>query len=411
MVYKTETCCRACGSSNLTELIAFGDTPLADRLLTEEELVQEEHLVPLTLAICGDCSLVQILETVDPKVLFYSEYPYFSSISPSLQEHFRLSAEHLMQTRALGSDSLVVEAASNDGYLLRHFHQRGIPVLGIDPAEGPVKKALEIGVRTVNTFFTEDYAKELVESGKRADVFLANNVLAHVPGLNGFVKGISVLLKEDGVAVIEMPYVVDLIDHCEFDTIYHQHLCYFSVTALRSLFQSHGLHLNRIKRTSIHGGSLRIFVEKEDELDDSVLDLLQMEKERLVDRPDYFLKFADRVSQLKEELRKILSGLKAEGKTIAGYGAAAKACTLMAYCEIDKDDLDFVSDLNPYKHNKYMGGNRLPICPAEAVLEKQPDYLLILAWNFAEEIIKQMAPFAKQGGKFIVPVPFPRIRS
>ena len=408
-MYKTETCCRACGSSSLTTLLPFGDTPLADRLLTEQDLANQEPMVPLTLSICADCGLVQILETVDPEVLFYAEYPYFSSVSPSLQEHFRLSAEHLLQTRTLGKDSLVVEAASNDGYLLRYFHQQGIPVLGIDPSEAPVLKAREIGIETMNTFFTESLARELVESGKRADVFLGNNVLAHVADLNGFVEGISILLKDDGVAVIEMPYVVDLIDHCEFDTIYHQHLCYFSVTALRRLFKSHGLHLNRIKRTSIHGGSLRIFVEKVDEVDDSVLDLLQMEKERLVDKPDYYLAFAERVAALKAELRKILDGLKAEGKSIAGYGAAAKACTLMAYCGIDRKDLDFVSDLNPYKHNKYMGGNRLLIRPPEAVLEKQPDYLLILAWNFAEEIMKQMDAYASKGGKFIVPVPFPAV--
>lgn len=411
MIYNTETCCRACGSSNLVDLLPFGDTPLADRLLSEDELNDGDQLVPLTLVICEDCSLVQILETVDPEVLFYSEYPYFSSVSPSLQEHFKQSAEHLLQTRPLGEDSLVIEAASNDGYLLRYFHQNGIPVLGIDPAEAPVKKSREMGIETLNTFFTSKLAGELVRSGKKADVFLANNVLAHIPDLNGFVEGIATILKDDGVAVIENHYVVDLIDHCEFDTIYHQHVCYYSVTAWRNLFKSHGLHLNRVKRTSIHGGSLRIFVEKKEAVDDSVLDLLQMEKERMVDKPAYYLQFTDRVTQLKTELRKILDQVKSEGKSIAGYGAAAKACTLMAYCEIDQDDLDFVSDLNPYKHGKYMAGNRLIIRPPEAVLEEQPDYLLILAWNFAEEIMKQLSAYAQRGGKFIVPVPFPQIRS
>lgn len=410
MIYKTETACRSCGSSNLTDLLPFGDTPLADRLLTEKELEEKEHLVPLTLSICGDCSLVQILETVDPEILFYSEYPYFSSVSPSLQKHFKRSADHLLETRSLGPDSLIVEAASNDGYLLRYFHEEGIPVLGIDPAEAPVKKARELGINTMNTFFTSELAQELVNSGKKADVFLANNVLAHIPDLNGFVKGIATLLKEDGVAVIENHYVVDLIDHCEFDTIYHQHVCYYSITAWRNLFKAHDLYLNRVTRTSIHGGSLRIFVEKFDAADDSVLELLQMEKERKVDKPDYYLKFADRVTELRSELRKILKALKAEGKTIAGYGAAAKACTLMAYCGIDGNYLDFVADLNVYKHGKFMGGNRLKILPPEAVMEKKPDYLLILAWNFADEIIKQMKDFSDAGGRFVVPVPFPEVR-
>ncbi len=410
MIYKTETCCRACGSSSLTDLIPFGETPLADRLLNEDELNEPEYKVPLTLVICGDCSLVQILETVDPEILFYSEYPYFSSVSPSLQKHFKSSADYLMETRDLGADSLVVEAASNDGYLLRYFHDQGIPVLGIDPAEAPVRKAREIGIDTMNTFFTDELARDLVESGKKADVFLANNVLAHIPDLNGFVRGIAEILKDDGVAVIENHYVVDLIDHCEFDTIYHQHVCYYSVTAWRNLFKAHGLYLNRVKRTSIHGGSLRVFVEKVDRVDSSVLELLKMESERMVDKPDYYLKFADRVSALRRELRKILKEIKGEGKTIAGYGAAAKACTLMAYCGIDSNFLDFVSDLNPYKHGKYMGGNHLPILPAEAVVERNPDYLLILAWNFAEEIIKQMSDFSAKGGRFVVPVPFPEVR-
>lgn len=410
MIYKTETACRSCGSLNLTDLLPFGDTPLADRLLTKEELDEKEHLVPLTLSICGDCSLVQILETVDPEVLFYAEYPYFSSVSPSLQKHFKGSADYLLETRSLGPDSLVVEAASNDGYLLRYFHEEGIPVLGIDPAEAPVNKAREIGIDTMNTFFTSELAQELVDSGKKADVFLANNVLAHIPDLNGFVKGIATILKDDGVAVIENHYVVDLIDHCEFDTIYHQHVCYYSITAWRNLFKAHGLYLNRVKRTSIHGGSLRIYVEKFDAVDDSVLDLLEMEKERMVDKPDYYLKFAERVTELRSELRKILKALKAEGKTIAGYGAAAKACTLMAYSGIDSSYLDFVADLNVYKHGKFMGGNRLEILPPEAVMEKKPDYLLILAWNFADEIIEQMKDFSDAGGKFVVPVPFPEVR-
>jgi SAM-dependent methyltransferase len=302
----------------------------------------------------------------------------------------------------LGPDSLVVEAASNDGYMLRHFKESGIPVLGIDPAEAPVRRAIELGIPTEKNFFSAELAKQLVECGKKADVFLANNVLAHVPDLNGFVSGIATMLNEDGLAVIEVPYVVDLIDHCEFDTVYHQHLCYFSVTALRRLFISHGLFLNRIKRTSIHGGSLRLFVEKSDDVEKSVLDILQMESDRSVDKPVYYLKFASRVNEMKAELRKVIDRLKSDGLRIAGYGAAAKACTLMAYCGIGKDDLEFVVDRNEFKQGKYFPGNRVPILGVDAIDRNNPDVLLILAWNFADEIMGQLSEFVERGGSFLI---------
>ncbi|PMP86592.1 MAG: methyltransferase, partial [Roseiflexus castenholzii] len=241
MLYRVEERCRASGSPNLLPILSFGVTPLADRLLTAEQLGGEEPFAPLTLVFCPDSALLQIQETVDPEVLFYAEYPYFSSVSKSLLKHFGESAQAIMASRALGPESLVVEAASNDGYMLRNFVERGIPVLGIDPARAPAEAARKIGIPTLNTFFTQELAQQLRSEGKAADVFLANNVLAHVPDLNGFVRGIRIMLKDDGIAVIECPYVVDLVDHCEFDTIYHQHLCYFSVTALDRLFRAHGL--------------------------------------------------------------------------------------------------------------------------------------------------------------------------
>ena len=404
-IYQTKARCRSCNNNDLIKLIDFGTTPLSDKLLKQKPANNEEIKVPLTLMCCQNCSLVQIKEEVNPRILFQDNYPYYSSVSQRLMMHFKKSAEEIILTRKLNKNSFVFEAASNDGYMLQHFVNRNINTLGIDPASGPASVAWQKGIPTIIDFFGNEIAKKIVKKHGKADVFLANNVLAHVPDLNGFVAGIHTLLKNNGVAVIEAPYLLDLVDNCEFDTIYHQHLCYFSVTALQSLFNRHNLYLNNIKHLSIHGGTLRMYIEPVKNINPVVRQYMEKEKQLKIDSVEFYSEFIKRINALKYDLLSILASLKSLGKSIAGFGAAAKANTLMSYFGIGANYLEYIIDSSKFKQGLYFSGNHLPIVSPNRLLEDMPDYVLILAWNFAEEIIKQNKTYLDKGGSFIVPIP------
>jgi hypothetical protein len=401
--------CRSCGDSNTKLVMSLGETPLADVLIREEDLQKQELLVPLDLVFCPSCTLVQITETVSPDLLFAGEYPYFATVSSTRMKSAEKLAQSLTERFGLGPESMVMEPGSNDGYLLGFFVEKGIPVLGIDPAPPPAEKANRDGIPTICDFFTENLARSLRSDGKSADVIVGNNVLAHVADLNGFVTGVELLLKDHGVFVAEVAYLGDMLSLTAFDTIYHQHLCYFALGSLEALFRRHGLRLFDVDHLDAQGGSLRVYVGRHQEPTENVLQLREREAELGLQEFSTYTGFRHRVESIRRDLREILRKEKAEGRRIVGYGAAAKATTLISYTGITNEDLEYVVDLNTFKHGRYLPGVRLPIRPPDLLTKDRPDDVLLLAWNYEREVREQEREYVEGGGRFIIPIPKPKV--
>ncbi len=407
----TITACRACDSTKLTTVLSLGTTPLANSLVEPARRAEPEPRFPLDLVLCEGCALLQITETVPPEIMF-RDYRYFSSFSETMLKHAKTIADRLVTERNLGPTSLAAEIASNDGYLLKNYVAHGVPVLGIEPARNVAAVAEKNGVRTIVEFFGKELGAELAAKGTRADVIHANNVMAHVPDIRGVLAGAHSLLKDDGVFVMETPYVKPMLDHCEFDTIYHEHLFYWSITALAAVAKSVGLAITHVEQLTIHGGSVRVFLQRHGVTKPSaaVTALLAEEQAWGVTRPEPYRAFAARVAGLKDDLVTLLAKLKAEGKSIAAYGAAAKGSTLLNHFGIDARTLDFVADRSTHKQGRLMPGVNIPIVAAEELLARRPDYCVLLTWNFADEILAQQSAYREAGGKFIVPVPKVTVR-
>jgi SAM-dependent methyltransferase len=386
-------------------------SPLCESFLTAEQIDGGESFYPLHVRICDDCLLVQLEDYVPPDEIF-DEYAYFSAYSDSWVEHARVYSDAVIERFGLGNESLVVELASNDGYLLQHFVHRGVPALGIDPAANVAEAARARGVDTIVAYFGSDLARQLLAEGRQADLIVANNVLAQVPPLNDFVAGMEILLAQEGVATIEVPHLARLIEGNQFDTIYHEHFSYFSLTTLVRLFSSSGLQVFDVEELQSHGGSLRVFVQRrgaKQPVSDDVSRVLGEEGAAGYDNVDGYGAFEDRVVETKWRLLELLIGLRRDGKRVVGYGAPGKGNTLLNYCGIRTDLLDYTVDRNPYKHGRFLPGTHIPIHPPDRLAETRPDYILILPWNLKSEIASQLSYVRDWGAQLVVPIPRPEV--
>jgi hypothetical protein len=404
----TRPLCRFCGEALRHTFVDLGKSPLCESYLNADQLNQVEPFYPLHVYVCSRCFLVQLEQFVSPEHIF-TEYAYFSSYSDALLQNARAYTDAVVPRLGLGAGSQVVEIASNDGYLLQYFVQKGIPALGIEPAANVAKAAVARGIPTRVEFFGTDAARRLAAEGTRADLLIGNNVLAQVPALNDFVEGMRLLLGPRGVVTMEFPHLMSLVEGNQFDTIYHEHFSYFSLTTVEQVFAAHGLTLFDVDQITTHGGSLRIFArhaaDESKGITARVHAVKAREREAGVGSLEYYGSFDERVRKTKRSLLTFLIQAKEAGKTIVGYGAPGKGNTLLNYCGIRTDFLDFTVDRNPYKHGKFLPGTHIPVHPPERLREARPDYILILPWNLKDEIMQQLEYARDWGARFVVSIP------
>lgn len=402
----SKSTCRFCETSLSHTFVDLGMSPLSNSYVKQDDLNKLEPFFPLHTYVCHNCFLVQLEEFESPKTIFH-QYAYFSSFSTSWLNHAKNYVEQVTEKLSLSKESHVVEVACNDGYLLQYFKELNIPVLGIEPAANVAQKTIEKGINTIVDFFGEKLASK-ISASKKADLIIANNVLAHVPDLHDFVKGLKVLLQDKGTITIEFPHLLNLMAENQFDTIYHEHFSYFSLMTVLKVFAEHGLTITSVEELSTHGGSIRIFAKhtgSDVQPDESVSHVLQKEKLYGLHDISGYINFAHKVKQTKCDVLQFFIHAQSEGKTVAGYGAPAKGNTLINYCGIGKELLPFTVDRNEYKQGLYLPGSRIPIKSPEAIRETKPDYVFILPWNLKDEISNQLSFIREWDGKFVVPIP------
>lgn len=409
MTFRRYELCRICGGKELHGFLSLGESPLANSFLDRETVNAPERRYPLGLVFCRACALVALSVVVAPEEMF-REYIYVSGTSDTMPKHFASLAAELQQRFALAREGLTVEIGSNDGTLLKALQAQGFRVLGVEPAANLARLARNAGLETVNEFFSAELGSRIRADYGMAQAILANNVVAHIDDIKGLVAGVRELLSDKGVAIFEVPYLGDLLENVEYDTVYHEHLSYFSLAPLERLMAHVGLRVFDVRRIPVHGGSLRVYADLAVRApSDAVALLRESELALRLNALATYEAFSLRVRRQRGRLRALLRDLRQSGKRIAGYGAPAKSTTLLNYCEIGRDLLEFVVDRNSLKHGRYVPGVRIPVRPVDVLVETRPDYLLLLAWNFAEEIMIQQRAYRDSGGKFIHPLPLPRI--
>lgn len=408
----TNNKCLNCSNTLEDTFVDLGTSPLCEEFVKPENINNGQQFYPLHAYVCDECFLVQVGEYVSPEEI-YSDYYYFSSYSDSWLAHAQEYVETMTANYGINQESFVVEIASNDGYLLQYFKNKEIPILGVEPSDNVARVSIEKGIPTEQLFFGKDTAGELQKKYKPADLILGNNILAHVPQINDFIEGLDIMLSEKGIMTFEFPHLLQLIENNQFDTIYHEHFFYFSLITVASIFRTQGMKIFDVQELNTHGGSVRIFVTRasnEDyQVSDRVKEILSLEKEKGFLDIDFYKGFDERVQQTKTNLLELLIDLKKQNKTIVGYGAPGKGNTLLNYCGIRRDFIDYTVDRNPNKQGYYLPGSLIPIHHPDKIRETRPDYVFILPWNLKEEIMKQIDYVRDWGGKFIVPIPKPVI--